>query len=71
MELETIQQGIVTFLSRIPITLEYDEPRAKLHAAMFHTRTRPEDITPEWWEKKQDEVQQLLEDIEERHKALL
>jgi hypothetical protein len=71
MELETIQQGIVTFLSRIPITLKYDEPRAKLHAAMFHTRTRPEDITPEWWEKKQAEVQQLLEDIEERYKALL
>lgn len=71
MELRKIQQGIVDFLARIPITLKYDEPRAKLHAAMFHTRTRPEDITPEWWEKKQAEVQQLLEDIEERYKALL
>lgn len=71
MELRKIQQGIVDFLARIPITLKYDEPREKLHAAMFHTRTRPEDITPEWWEKKQAEVQQLLEDIEERYKALL
>lgn len=71
MELRKIQQGIVTLLSRIPMSLEYDEPRAKLHAAMFHTRTRPEDITPEWWEKKQAEVQQLLEDIEERYQAFL
>lgn len=71
MELREIQQGIVTFLSRIPIALEYDEPRAKLHAAMFHTRTHPEDVTPEWWEKKQAEVQQLLEGIEERYQALL
>lgn len=71
MELREIQQGIVTLLSRIPLALKYDEPRAKLHAAMFHTKTRPEDITPEWWEKKQAEVQRLLEDIEERHKAFL
>lgn len=71
MAIETIQQGIVALLSRIPISLEYGEPRAKLHAAMFHTRTRPEDVTPEWWEKKQAEVQQLLEDIEERNRALL
>jgi hypothetical protein len=71
MELREIQQGIVTLLSRIPLALKYDEPRAKLHAALFHIRTRPEDITPEWWEKKRDEVQRLLEDIEERHKAFL
>lgn len=71
MELREIQQGIVDFLGRIPLTLKYDEPRAKLHAAMFHLRTRPEDITPEWWEKKRDEVQRLLEGIEERHKAFL
>lgn len=71
MELREIQQGIVTLLSRIPLALKYDEPRAKLHAAMFHTKTRPEDITPEWWEKKQAEVQRLLEDIEERYRALL
>ena len=71
MELGEIQQGIETLLSRIPLALKYDEPRAKLHAAMFHTKTRPEDITPEWWEKKRDEVQQLLEGIEERYRALL
>lgn len=71
MELREIQQGIVTLLSRIPLALKYDEPRAKLHAALFRIRTRPEDITPEWWEKKRDEVQRLLEDIEERHKAFL
>lgn len=71
MGLREIQQGIVTLLSRIPLALKYDEPRAKLHAAMFHTKTRPEDITPEWWEKKRDEVQRLLEEIQERHKAFL
>ena len=71
MELREIQQSIVDFLARIPLALKYDEPRAKLHAAMFHTRTRPEDTSVEWWEKKRAEVQQLLEDIEERHKAFL
>ena len=71
MELESLEQGIIGLLTQIPLTLEYDEPRAKLHAALFHIRTRPEDITPEWWEKKRDEVQRLLEDIEERHKAFL
>lgn len=71
MELESLQQGIVSLLAQIPLTLEYDEPRAKLHAALFHIRTRPEDITPEWWGKKLDEVQRLLEEIKERHKAFL
>lgn len=71
MELESLQQGIVNLLTQIPLALEYDEPRAKLHAALFRIRTRPEDITPEWWEKKRDEVQRLLEGIEERHKAFL
>lgn len=71
MELESLQQGIVNLLTQTPLALEYDEPRAKLHAALFRIRTRPEDITSEWWEKKQAEVQQLLEDIEERHKAFL
>lgn len=71
MELESLQQGIVNLLTQIPLALEYDEPRAKLHAALFRIRTRLEDITPEWWEKKRDEVQRLLEGIEERHKAFL
>lgn len=71
MELESLEQGIIGLLTQIPLALEHDEPRAKLHAALFHIRTRPEDITPEWWEKKRDEVQRLLEDIEERHKAFL
>lgn len=71
MELESLQQGIVNLLTQIPLAFEYDEPRAKLHAALFRIRTRPEDITPEWWEKKRDEVQRLLEGIEERHKAFL
>nr|DAS45849.1 MAG TPA: hypothetical protein [Caudoviricetes sp.] len=71
MELESLQQGIVSLLAQIPLTLEYDEPRAKLHAALFRIRTRPEDITPEWWGKKLDEVQRLLEEIKERHKAFL
>ena len=71
MELESLEQGIIGLLTQIPLALENDEPRAKLHAALFHIRTRPEDITPEWWEKKRDEVQRLLEGIEERHKAFL
>ena len=71
MELESLEQGIIGLLTQIPLALEYDEPRAKLHAALFHILTRLEDITPEWWEKKRDEVQRLLEDIEERHKAFL